>query len=222
MPSLVNPGCGGPDELGPQPVIESGQLGIFLRPWRHADAGQLVAALADADIQRWNLHGISTIAQAQDWIDEWHARWRERLGASWAVTGRASGDVVLGQIGFRSLHLPDGLAELSCWVSPGARRKHVATDSTRMLSEWALETVGLKRLEIVHSTLNPASCQAADRAGFQIEGVKRSLQRHADGFHDMCMHSRISSEGNGRAGPAAAHASVRRRGLGRVRRLIWW
>jgi uncharacterized protein YutE (UPF0331/DUF86 family) len=70
----------------------------------------------------------------------------------------------------------------------------VATDATRLLAEWAFEKLNLERLEIVHSTQNRASCPVALQAGFRIEGVKRSLQLHADGFHDMCLHSRIKSD----------------------------
>ena len=95
---------------------------------------------------------------------------------------------------FRSLYLADGLAELSCWVMPNARHRHLATEATRALTEWAFDTLGLVRLEIVHSTQNSSSCSVALRAGFRKEGVLRHLQRHADGFHDMCLHSRIKKD----------------------------
>jgi [ribosomal protein S5]-alanine N-acetyltransferase len=178
----------------PQPVIRTLDSSIVLRPWRHADADQLKAAFADAEVQRWNLHRLSTAAEAADWVERWNGRWRKRVGASWAVVGKWQPNIVLGQVAFRSLYLADGLAELSCWIAPAARRRHIATDATRMLSRWAFDELRLERLEIVHSTQNPASCPVALAAGFRIEGVKRRLQRHTDGFHDMCLHSRISSD----------------------------
>jgi [ribosomal protein S5]-alanine N-acetyltransferase len=192
MPSLVKPVV--PRAVRPQPTICGREFGIVLRPWRSADADQLKAAFADREIQRWNLHKLSTAAEAEDWVERWNGRWRKRAGASWAVVGRDHASVVLGQVGFRALYLADGLAELSCWIAPAARRRHIATDATRMLSQWAFDELGLERLEIVHSTENRASCPVALAAGFQIEGVKRNLQRHTDGFHDMCLHSRISSD----------------------------
>jgi RimJ/RimL family protein N-acetyltransferase len=84
-----------------------------------------------------------------------------------------------------------GLAEISCRVVAGVRRRRVGTEPTLALAEWAFASTELERLEIVHSVLNVISCSVALQAGFRIEGVKRSLQRHADGFHDMCLHSRI-------------------------------
>lgn len=177
-----------------QPVIPVPAAGAVLRPWREADAAQVRAALSDEQIRRWNLHGVGSLGAARNWVEQWTGRWRRGTGASWAVADARRQDVVLGQVAFRSLYLADGLAELSCWVVPGARRRHLGTEATRALAAWALDTLGLERLEIVHSVRNPASCPVALRAGFRIEGVKRHLQRHEDGFHDMCLHARINGD----------------------------
>jgi RimJ/RimL family protein N-acetyltransferase len=221
MPSLVKPVVPAravrPDA---QPLIcTPGEL--MLRPWREGDVPQLRAAFRDEQIQRWCLHRLATAPEGRHWIDCWKVRWRKRTGASWAIVEKARPDVVLGQIAFRSLYLADGLAELSCWIVPGSRRHHVGTEATRMLTDWAFDNLGLERLEIVHSTQNLASCPVALRAGFQIEGVKRHLQIHADGFHDMCLHSRISSDsGEPIRLPAPAPAAPAVKGLRRLRKKV--
>lgn len=195
MPPLVDPVVPvRPPRLTEQPVIPVDAVNALMRRWRRDDAPQLVAALADTQIQRWNLYGLKTIGESHHWIDHWGARWRKGTGASWAIVDDKRPSVVLGQMAFRSLYLADGLAELSCWVMPNARHRHLATEATRALTEWAFDTLGLVRLEIVHSTQNSSSCSVALRAGFRKEGVLRHLQRHADGFHDMCLHSRIKKD----------------------------
>jgi ribosomal-protein-alanine N-acetyltransferase len=196
MPSLVEPFATLPMSRpkNDQPSICRPGVSIVLRPWVPTDATRLKAAFRDKQIQQWCLHRLDTIPEGREWIDRWNKRWRKRTGASWAIVEEKHPDIALGQIGFRSLFLADGLAEISYWIMPKFRRRHLCTDATRMLAEWAFETLGLERLEIVHSTRNDASCPVALRAGFQIEGVKRHLQIHADGFHDMCLHSRISSD----------------------------
>lgn len=193
MPDPLEPGAAPPETTG-QPIIDVPTLGALLRPWNRADGRQLSFALADEQIRRWNLQRVDTLAEAWEWVDRWTQRWVERTGASWAVVRRSRPDVPLGQIAFRSLYLEDGLAEISCWVVPSVRRRRVATEATRALAEWAFMTTELERLEIVHSVRNVVSCSVALHAGFRIEGVKRSLQRHADGFHDMCLHSRIRAD----------------------------
>ncbi|MGO8889299.1 MAG: GNAT family N-acetyltransferase [Streptosporangiaceae bacterium] len=41
---------------------------------------------------------------------------------------------------------------------------------------------------------NTASCRVAAKAGFAAEGIQRSAVLHADGWHDMHVHARISGD----------------------------
>ena len=81
--------------------------------------------------------------------------------------------VVLGQISLHTIDLNDGAAGFSYWVLPRARGG---------------------RIEINHSTENPASCRVAERAGYLAVCVKRSEALHADGWHDMHQHARIATD----------------------------
>jgi RimJ/RimL family protein N-acetyltransferase len=45
-----------------------------------------------------------------------------------------------------------------------------------------------------HSTRNHASCRVAVKAGFRLEGTKRSDAIHSDGRHDMHLHARIRGD----------------------------
>jgi RimJ/RimL family protein N-acetyltransferase len=59
------------------------------------------------------------------------------------------------------------------------------------VTEWALEDVGLHRLELEHSTHNLSSCRVAEKAGYRWESTKRSQAKHQDGWHDMHLHVRL-------------------------------
>ena len=54
--------------------------------------------------------------------------------------------------------------------------------------------LSLHRIEVQHSTANPASCRVAERAGFPAEGTKVSEALHTDGWHDMHLHARIQGD----------------------------
>jgi RimJ/RimL family protein N-acetyltransferase len=177
---------------GDPPSVEAGPL--LLRPWRPEDALQLVEAFRDALIQRWHLRRFDSTGESEVWMKERLARWRDRAGGGWAITPADEDAQVLGEVAFRTLHPGDGLAEVSCWVAPGSRQRHVASTATRALTEWGLTSLGLVRVELVHSTRNGAACLAALRAGFAVEGTKRSLQQYTDGFHDMHLHSRVRGD----------------------------
>jgi RimJ/RimL family protein N-acetyltransferase len=185
-----------------KPVVPEGSLaaaqgaeiagdGLILRPWEAKDVGAAVAGFADPAVQRWHCRSMDA-AEAAEWIAQITARWRAELGARWAVT---EGGVVVGQIGLGHLDLHDGCAEISYWIVPQARGRGLAPRALEALCGWAFGELGLHRLQLEHSTANPSSCRVAEKAGFRVEGVRRSAVLHQDGWHDMEVHARIRGDG---------------------------
>jgi RimJ/RimL family protein N-acetyltransferase len=171
-----------------QPEIRAN--GMVLRPWRPSDRPAVVAAYADAAIQRWHCRSM-TDDEAGDWIASWPGRWRSESGAGWAVL---AGGHVAGQISLRRVVLGEGLAEVSYWVLPRERGRRIAPRALSALTLWSLSTLGLHRVELCHSTRNVASCRVAEYAGFTAEGTKRGEARHTDGWHDMHLHARLGDD----------------------------
>jgi [ribosomal protein S5]-alanine N-acetyltransferase len=163
---------------------------LVLRGWRDTDAPAVVIAYADPQIQQWHARSM-TESEARAWIAGWSARRAAETGVGWAIT---ADDAVLGQISLRKVDLHEAVAEISYWVTPGARGRGVATRALRGLSAWAFEELGLHRLELTHSTANPVSCRVATAAGFAVEGIKREEALHLDGWHDMHMHGRLKGD----------------------------
>ncbi|MEH0844614.1 GNAT family N-acetyltransferase [Micromonospora sp. CPCC 205711] len=189
MPLLVSAAVA-PGALARRPQAEIDTAGLRLRPWQPDDAADVVAGYADPAIQRWHCRAM-TEPEARAWISAWAQRWRAETGAGWAITDPSG---VLGQISLRHLDLHEGLAEVSYWVLPAARGRRVAPRALRALADWCLTDLGLHRVELRHSTANPASCRVAAHAGFTAEGTARGAGRHADGWHDMHLHARLSTD----------------------------
>jgi ribosomal-protein-alanine N-acetyltransferase len=176
--------------LGEQPRIATGTL--TLRPWQESDALQVMKAFSDPDIREWHMIQLDDKGRAEKWIEQWHEKWRLGTAAAWAITDSSAPENVRGQVAFRALYLDDGMAEISYWVLPDYRGEGIAAQATHALSEWGFRQLGLYRLEIAHSVRNRRSCNVARKAGFQPEGIKRSLQRYEQGgFHDMHLHARV-------------------------------
>ena len=171
-----------------QPEITATEL--TLRPWKASDVPVVTAAFADPVIQRWHCRSM-TDQEAADWIDAWPARWRNETAAAWAVLDAGT---VVGQVGLRCVDLAEGSAAVSYWVLPHARGRRVAPRALSALTVWSFEKLGLHRLALSHSTANAASCRVAEKAGFTAEGTKRGEGRHADGWHDMHLHSRLLTD----------------------------
>ncbi|TDC39381.1 N-acetyltransferase [Micromonospora sp. 15K316] len=176
---------------GAQPVLPAAG-GLLLRPWEAIDTAVFLAAYRDPEIQRWHTRRPVTEEQVRDWFDTYRLDWAQERGAHWAVT-RGGGEV-LGRIAVRGFDLDDGVAGCAYWVLPAARGAGVAPRALAAVSEWALGEAGFHRLELDHSTRNQASCRVAVKAGFRLEGTKRSDAVHADGRHDMHLHARIRGD----------------------------
>ncbi|WP_030560302.1 GNAT family N-acetyltransferase [Streptomyces aureocirculatus] len=165
--------------------------GLVLRPWSPDDAGAVYEAFQDPVLQRWHARVADSENEARQWIEGWRADWAEERSAHWAVADAGSGDVV-GRVALREIDLADGQAEMAYWTRPRFRGRGVAPRAVVALADWALDAVGLHRLELTHATVNEASCRVALKTGFVPEGTKRSAVLHEDGWHDMHLHARIA------------------------------
>jgi ribosomal-protein-alanine N-acetyltransferase len=185
MPSLLPPLLTSlPEE---QPVLTTG--GLVLRPWEDGDAPAVQAAYEDPAIQRWHVERL-TAEEAAAYAQKWRELWRTSARAGWAVTRDGS---LAGRVTLARLDLWQGQAEVTYWVVSAARGTGVAPAAVQALAGWAF-AIGFHRLELGHSTQNPASCRVADKSGFRLEGTREAQGMHADGWHDMHLHARLAGD----------------------------
>jgi ribosomal-protein-alanine N-acetyltransferase len=189
MPKTVSPVIASGSIGGkPQPHLD-GSSGLVLRPWRTEDSPRLRAAFQDPAIQFWHTRTISNNEEAEALINDYAQDWQAESRANWAVVSLA--DELLGRVSLNPMKLEDGEAEIGYWMNSAARGRGVAVDAVNLLIAWSFD-VGFHRLIIHHSTTNLASCSVARKAGFDLEGTKKSALLHADGWHDMHLHARIN------------------------------
>lgn len=183
----------------PPPVVVAGSLNsrdqpeltvddqFLLRPWTVADKGVVANAYSDPAIQLWIRRSLD-LREAEDSIAKWNRDWQEEVGAYWALARRDDGSVI-GWIALVVIDLEAGLGEVAYWVSASARGCGAASIATATLASWAVDELGLHRIELHHSVHNFASCRVAIKAGFELEGTHRSALLHQDGWHDMHAHT---------------------------------
>jgi RimJ/RimL family protein N-acetyltransferase len=165
--------------------------GFLLRPWEPTDADAAMAAFADADIQRWHSRSITSAEEAEEWIAAQQELWDSEAGVSWAITDEAD-DRVVGRVAIY-LDLEHGRGEVSYWVMSSARRKGLAAGACTAATRWAHE-MGVFRVELNHSTENPASGRVALACGFVEEGTRRSAFLQVDGWHDARLYSHLATD----------------------------
>jgi len=123
------------------------------------------------------------------YIERQHQRARTGQGYSFAIADAAT-DRGLGQIGLWPLR--DGRASIGYWVAPSARRRGIASSALVVISAWGLLLPGLARLELYVEPWNEGSWRAAEKAGYQREGLLRSWQQVGDQRRDMYMYSLLA------------------------------
>ncbi|MET9991867.1 GNAT family N-acetyltransferase [Streptomyces mutabilis] len=193
MPYLTSPVLpAGTLSRTPQPTLPTGD-GLLLRPWRAEDAPAVHAAFQDPVMHQWHVRAAHSEEEVRGWIAEWQRCWQQERNAQWAVAD-AGDDRLLGRVALRQVLLADGVAEVAYWTTAAARGRGVAARATEALARWALDDIGFQRLELTHAVANEASCRVAAKAGFALEGTKRSAGLHADGWHDMHLHARVRGD----------------------------
>ena len=86
------------------------------------------------------------------------------------------------------------VGELGCGVVPAARGRGVATEALRLLAEWAIETLGLGRLQVFVAPENVPALRLAESAGFRREGLLRAYWENGAGRLDAVVLSRLPGD----------------------------
>jgi len=183
----------------PAPPLTDGN--ISLRPWERRDVPAVAAACRDPEIPRWTVvpHNY-TERHARDFIGGTAAD--IAAGRELALAIVDTDDRLLGALGMSNFDWSNLKAEIGYWTVAEHRRRGVGARATRLLSEWALTTLGLERLELLANPLNEASLRLAERAGFTREGTLRLYRRRHGVREDLAMYSLLAEDLASREAPA--------------------
>jgi aminoglycoside 6'-N-acetyltransferase len=88
------------------------------------------------------------------------------------------------------------VATSTCWtiavaIRPRFRGRGVGTEGQRLLAEYLFLHTRVQRVQAFTDVENVAERRALEKAGFASEGVLRSAQWRAGGWHDQAMYSII-------------------------------
>jgi RimJ/RimL family protein N-acetyltransferase len=167
---------------------------ITLREWTPDDVEAMTAPLNEAEIARWTrVPSPYTRADAEAYLARVEVQRQAGEVVALAIVA-TPGDELLGStsVGVSSTeHLRGNLGYL---VFAHARGRGVATRAVRLLSRYAFDVLGLRRVEIHAATGNAASQRVAEKAGFTREGVLRSYMDDGGERPDMVSWSLLPGE----------------------------
>ena len=174
------------------PVLAAGPF--RLRPFVMADLHLVREAARDSYIPLiTTVPAAFTDIEGHRFIERQWDRARRGSGYSFAITDAANGRAV-GNIGLWLHDIGAGRASVSYWVAAPARGRSAAGYALGTLTLWALGVLAIPRLELYVEPWNEAAIRAAERAGFQQEGVLRSWQEVGGERKDMLMYSLLPGD----------------------------
>ena len=162
-------------DYGPQPELTDGV--VLLRPWRDEDIEPAVAG-HDAEMARWfgwPVDGPSYErhrAAVENWR-KWYDEGRTRVNFAVEADGGLVGSVEVRNVG-------NDTGALSWTLYAGHRGHGYATRAVRLLADYAIDALGMRRVEAEVDLENERSLRVATRAGLHREGVKRVVPGMAD------------------------------------------
>ena len=100
-----------------------------------------------------------------------------------------------GALSFHTLVLEEEKAEIGYWLTADVRGKGIATQATKLLTEYGFESIGFHRIEALVVESNVPSLKVLSNAGYKQEGVLRDKSCCDDGTREnMVMFAAIRSD----------------------------
>lgn len=165
---------------------------VTLRPWRETDLEEIVEMCQDAEIVRWTrVPSPYGEAEARKALADQSRGAKDGTSFGFAIAD-ADDEAVLGSIDVRIVAA--GIGDIGYFVRDTARRRGVGKASLRLVSQWALDALGLARLQITSRPENLPSRRLAESCGYRYEGVLRSWLEIKGARVDAAMYSLLPEE----------------------------
>ena len=158
---------------------------------RHVD--ELTALVADPDVLRFTrIPEPAPPGFARDWVACYEAGERDGSCAGFAAVDGSGAFLGLGLA--PSIDAEARELELGYIVAREARGRGVGVAVLRQLTHWAFEHAGALRAYLQIDTANVASQRIAERGGYVLEGVLRSVHVKQGRRMDVMVWSRLPSD----------------------------
>ncbi|GAA2754007.1 GNAT family N-acetyltransferase [Amnibacterium kyonggiense] len=181
---------------------------VRLRPLEERDLLHLERWWGDPE---WQVFQQQTVrpqpdGPAQDLFRRWSTN-DSGAGVGFSVETRASGEFV-GHVTLWGAALPARAATLGIIIGPTQVGRGYGTDAVRTLCRYGFRAMGLHRIGLSLAAFNERGRAAYEKAGFQVEGVRREAVFTDGGFTDEVLMGLLRRDWEAREEARAAEASA--------------
>ena len=169
--------------------------GLTMRAWHEADIDiALDIVLRERDQLRTFMR----------WMTDDYSVEESRKFITDAITGREQrtklglgifrGDTLIGSIGFVKFDWEARKTEIGYWIARSEEGKGIISAATRLLIDYALDDLGMNRVEIRCSAENIRSAAIPRRLGFTKEGTFRQAELLHGRLHDFDIYALLAED----------------------------
>jgi ribosomal-protein-serine acetyltransferase len=157
---------------------------VSVRPYRESDAQSLHEAIAESrdHLRPWLPFADDhrTPEESRDWIIQQIASWllRENFATGFWEVGSGR---FLGGCGLHVLDWDGGHFEIGYWIRSSAQGHGYMSETVGLLTAYAFDSLGAKRVRIRCDERNQRSAAVARRLGFVQEALLRNDSPALDG-----------------------------------------
>jgi RimJ/RimL family protein N-acetyltransferase len=171
--------------------------GIRVRLPRADDAAAIARGLSDAKILRDASIGMRyepTEEAVRERVERLWPELRRTGDVLYLAVADAETDAYLGNVQLHELDWDGAACEIGYWLLPEARGRGRGATAVRLLARWAIEELGMARVEAFADFDNDASLRSLERAGFTREGTLRSVAHAHRGRVDVAVFSLVAAD----------------------------
>jgi [ribosomal protein S5]-alanine N-acetyltransferase len=147
----------------PDPPLSDGL--VTLRPPDEGDLAAIDLGIHDADVVRWFGQPDSS---AMEVLLLNRKRWAE--GSPTFSICELDG-ICVGHVWVNVNGVDTTIGYVGYWLLPSARGRGIATRAVRLLSDWAVHSLGITHLRLLTEPNNEQSQRVAERSGFRRTGI---------------------------------------------------
>ena len=167
---------------------------VRLEPLSQAHVEPLEQMLKDPDVLRFSRVPVPVpVGFGREWFERYDDGRRDGTRVAFAIVDDTT-EEFLGVALAPTIDEETRTVELGYLVASHARGRGVATAALRQLTEWTFAALGALRIELVISVDNPASKRVAERCGYTLEGVHRSVYFKQGLREDIEIWSRLPDD----------------------------
>lgn len=169
---------------------------VYIRPCLPGDGKVVYEAVTRSldELKVWMpwAHFDQSVEDAEKRVREAYARFilREDFRLHYF---RKSDDAFLGSGGYPRLNWKTMCFEIGYWIDTKFTGQGYATETAKLLEDFAFSFLNANRVEIRVDTRNHASRKIPEKLGFQLEGILRHDSYAADSsdLKDTCVYAKI-------------------------------